>query len=188
MSVPRKVIFIDMDGVLLPFPNSTPLPPGKLFPTSTLKPLARLWKHVENSNKKNQTNNNAVEWVLSSTWRVQERYIRDIEEALQEFGIPLTFSDITDPNNHTERQWEIQEWWNQQQHQLNHDNRSRHLSQSCVWLALDDEELLEGEKNEKYQSLFQGHVVKPASHVGLSEQDVDLAIRLWDSQLAALTS
>ena len=177
MVIPRKVIFIDMDGVLLPFPNSLALPAGQLSPSTTLKALARLWKHVGNDN-------NDVEWILSSTWRVQKRYIRDIEEALDAFGIPLTFSGITDPNLHSERQWEIEQWWSQQP---NNGGGKHHPSQSCVWLALDDEDLLEEEKNEKYRSLFQGHVVQPKSDVGLSENDVDLAIMLWDRQLAALS-
>jgi hypothetical protein len=180
----RRVIFVDIDGVLLPFPSN---PTGddeeqRLFPSSTLKPLQRLWNHVTRTNcNDSSSSKNGVEWVLSSTWRVQEKYIRDIERALHEFGIVLQFSDITDPALHSERQWEIQEWLDR--HHGCDNNNCQSSSQNLVWLALDDEELLEGDKNTKHRGVFQDHVVCTQSHVGLTEADVDGAIRLWNQQL-----
>lgn len=189
----RCIIFLDMDGVLLPFPNNhsddETHDQTVLFPATTLRPLKRLWTYVGKSS--------SVEWVLSSTWRVHETYIRDIERALHTFGISIEFSDITDPKLHTERQWEIQDWLsrnnccnnNDQDHTPNHNpnnQQQQQQQQQCIWLALDDEELLEGEKNANYRSLFQGHVVCTTSHLGLTEQDVDKAITLWDLQWNAI--
>lgn len=161
-----RVIFLDIDGVLLPFPTLQPNKLSGLFPATTLRPLQRLWKHV------NQTG--PVEWVLSSTWRVQRSVVRDVENTLQEFGIPIEFSDTTDPAMHTERQWEIYDWL---------ANKRDLLDKPCVWLALDDEELLEGDKNAKHRSIFQGHVIGTRSRLGLIDSDVDRAIELWDQQI-----
>ncbi len=181
----RRIIFVDMDGVLLPFPNKRhddnhTSEQESLFPAVTLRPLYRLWKHV-----------GTVEWVLSSTWRVQDSYIRDIERALHEFGIHIEFSDITDPKLHSERQWEIYDWLKRQKcfDRNNHNNKNNNNNDyTTVWLALDDEELIEGEKNSEYRSLFEGHVVCTMSHLGLTEEDVDKAIALWDRQLLPMNS
>ena len=175
----RQVIFLDMDGVLLPF-STEPLSDkeeSNLFPSSTLQPLQRLWKYVTDPSGYPNGSTTKVEWVLSSTWRVQPSYIRDIERALREFGIPLEFSDITDPTMHSERQWEIYDWL-AVKHNL--------LQKPCVWLALDDEDLLEGDNNAEHCPFFQGHVVRTQSQVGLSEGDVDRAIALWNQQLEAI--
>jgi hypothetical protein len=133
----------------------------------------RLWKATS-----------GAQWVLSSTWRVREDYIRDILEALQEFGIgAFHFEDITDPTLHSERQWEIYDWLQKNHHHHHQGNNNSNKKKIC-WLALDDEELVEGETNANYKSLFQGHVIKTESNVGLTMEDVDTAISLWNSQLA----
>jgi hypothetical protein len=176
----RRIIFVDIDGVLLPFPRTTNHHHNNdddaslllLFPSCTLEPLHRLWRHVTEEEKGRIPN---VEWVLSSTWRVRTSYIRDIEQALSDFGIPLTFSDRTDPLMHTERQWEIYAWLEQQ-------NLGKGNESSCVWLALDDEELLNEEKNAEHRAFFENHVVFTESHIGLSAANVDTAIKLWDQQ------
>ena len=174
----RRIIFVDIDGVLLPFPRTTnnyddddDQSSSKLFPSCTLEPLHRLWRHVT---KKGRIHD--VEWVLSSTWRVQLSYIRDIEQALSDFGIPLTFSDRTDPSMHSERQWEIYAWLEQQ-------NLGKGNESLCVWLALDDEELLKEDKNAEHRAFFENHVVFTESHIGLSAANVNTAIKLWDEQV-----
>lgn len=190
----RKVIFLDMDGVLLPFPPPPSLSQSDstqqknpLFPSSTLEPLKRLW---ELTSSVTHDNNSAgiqyaaaeVEWVLSSTWRVQKRYIQDIEEALQAFGIPIVFSDITDPTLHSERQWEIYDWLERNELVASSTSRRSYL----VWLALDDEDLLHGDANIKHQQFFEGHVVQTTSNIGLTMQDVDRGMQLWETQLKSL--
>lgn len=167
----RRIVFLDIDGVLLPFPRTGCADDGKLFPGTTLEQLQRFWNHVTS----NDNDEMKVEWVLSSTWRVKESYIRDIERALNEFGVPIEFSDVTDPSMHSERQWEIYDWLEKQ----NLGNRNS----KCVWLALDDEELLSGDTNAKHRQFFDGHAILTQSQVGLSARDVDIAITFWDRQL-----
>eukprot|EP00934_Nitzschia_sp_Nitz4_P009307 Nitzschia sp. Nitz4//scaffold97_size77645//25227//25757//NITZ4_005514-RA/size77645-exonerate_protein2genome-gene-0.3-mRNA-1//-1//CDS//3329560644//9297//frame0 len=167
----RKVVFVDIDGVLLPFPHESQ---GHLFPNSTLVPLKRLWEYVTTRDP-----SVSVEWVLSSTWRVKASFIRDIEQALHEFGIPIVFADITDPALHSERQWEIYEWLATQSKK----QTDMTIQRGFVWLALDDEELILEEKNEEYRDLFEGHVIQTHSTTGLSQGNVDRAIELWEQQL-----
>jgi hypothetical protein len=175
---PLKVIFLDIDGVLLPFPQTAANPSGRLFPDETLKALSRLLKHAQ------------AKLVLSSTWRVRDDFCYDILECLQKYAeaqgqpnhILHCYSDQffskTDVNLHSERQWEIYDWL--QTHQ------SQHVNQKIVWLALDDEELIKEDKNQQHRHVFQGHVVKTTSSVGLTMEDVNLGIQLWNKQLEKL--
>jgi hypothetical protein len=142
---------------------------SQLFPKSTLQALQRLLLATPGS-----------QLVLSSTWRVRDDYIQDILKALQDFGIPIQdFHGITDPNLHSERQWEIYDWLQKQQQQ----QLTANISQDIIWLALDDEELLDGDVNAKYRNVFSGHVIKTESRVGLTMNDVESAIVLWEAQL-----
>jgi hypothetical protein len=173
--VPLKVIFLDIDGVLLPFPQATPNPSGRLFPDETLKALSRLLKYTQ------------AKLVLSSTWRVRDDFCYDILECLEKFAeaqgqpnhILHSYSEHfwskTDVNLHSERQWEIYAWLQ--------THPSQQFNQKIVWLALDDEELIEEDKNQQYRHAFQGHVVKTTSSVGLTMDDVNLGIHLWNEQL-----
>jgi hypothetical protein len=164
-----QVIFLDIDGVLLPFPKTQQEDDDasslQLFPKSCLQALQRLLQATPGS-----------QLVLSSTWRVRNDYIHDILKALQDFGIPIQdFHSITDPNLHSERQWEIYDWLQKQQQQT--------VSPDMIWLALDDEELLDGDVNEKHRNVFSGHVIKTESRLGLTMNDVESAIVLWEAQL-----
>ncbi|KAL3935614.1 MAG: hypothetical protein SGBAC_008896 [Bacillariaceae sp.] len=155
-----KVIFLDIDGVLLPFPQKEP-PEDTLFPTNTMKALDHLLKATQ------------AQLVLSSTWRAQDQFVQDILDDFEKHGLGVTeFHGMTDKHYHSERQWEIHRWLSQ------HDD-----IQKVCWLALDDEELLEGEENEKLASVFQGHVIKTVSSIGLTKEDVVRGIQLWQAQL-----
>ena len=155
-----KVIFLDIDGVLLPFPKTDEY--DTLFPQRTVEALDYLLKET------------GAELVLSSTWRVRTPFIAQIIDCLKGFGMTIDwFHDITDPTMHSERQWEIAKWLE--------DHRQE--QGDIVWLALDDEELLEGEANEKFRAAFQGHVIKTASHVGLTMEDAKRGVELWKQQL-----
>jgi HAD domain in Swiss Army Knife RNA repair proteins len=174
-----RVIFLDIDGVLLPFPTTRNDRPQSLFPRSTLEAFRRLL----------QATNHPLDCkvVLSSTWRVRDDFVRDIVDALRDFGIPMAaededfFYDITDPKLHSERQWEIRDWM--QKKGQNDVSSSSSALPVEAWLALDDEDLLDGDVNERYRDMFRGHVIKTKSSEGLTMQDVDDAIQLWEAQL-----
>lgn len=159
-----KVIFLDIDGVLLPFPlDDTNRPDdGFLFPKSAMGALKRLLQ---------ATNANLV---LSSTWRAQPSFVQDILKDFETHKMEVSeFFGMTDPNFHSERQWEIHKWLR--------ENKS--AKRKICWLALDDEELLLGEENESLRPIFEGHVIKTESSIGLTDAGVDLAIQQWKSQL-----
>ena len=171
-----SVIFLDIDGVLLPFPPTTRAQSSskqqeqRLFPDCTLQALDTLLSHT------------GAKLVLSSTWRVREDFRNDILDCFQSYhreqgskslSAVEGFWSWTDVNMHSERQHEIQDWI--EKHQPNHLN-------PIIWLALDDEELVEGEVNAKFKHMFQGHVVKTVSSVGLTKKDVEQGIKLWEAQ------
>ena len=83
MAKTLKVIFLDIDGVLLPFPKEENSGDG-LFPPSPLKALQSLLMGT-----------NGAKLVLSSTWRVRKDFIQDIVDSIQGFGIDFEgFFDI----------------------------------------------------------------------------------------------
>ena len=184
------VIFLDIDGVLLPFGNNNEKKEQScsgLFPDRTLEALSKLFVVPHDSPNK-------IALVLSSTWRVRPEFCRDILQAFQDYNetfgngsanlLPTEFYDITNVENHSERQWEIQDWLMTQQQQNNNNNDDT----VTAWVALDDEELLEEDKNENYRSIFEGHVVKTTSSVGLTMTNVEMAIRLLLKQQQTTTT
>lgn len=155
------VVFLDIDGVLRPF-NFSDEGPG-LFPTECLEALAHILGEFPKA-----------DLVLSSTWRVQQSFIDMITEAFQAFGGSLRevkFFDITNPALHSERQLEIYDWLDS------------HQRQPSAWIALDDEELLEGAANAKHRSEFLNHVVQTDSHQGMTMAHAQRAVQLIRSQL-----
>jgi hypothetical protein len=171
------IIFLDIDGVLLPFPNAgRPSSVGGLFPDRTLEALSNILKALPETKV-----------VLSSTWRVYDSACRDIIDSFRQYGTayggPLAdmndFYDITNPTMHTERQHEIYAWLQQKQQQV----PNQQDSSIAAWIALDDEEMMEGTANAKYRSIFQGHVVQTKSYVGLTLPQAEMAIQLIQNQL-----
>ena len=98
---------------------------------------------------------------------------------------------------HSERQWEIHAWL--QAHPTLAVARSLSLSLTLTssrtpdawlqaharvrrWVALDDEELIEGQPNAARAAEFVGHAVRTESHVGLTDADAELAISLLAQQ------
>lgn len=161
------IIFLDIDGVLLPFGDETL--EGKkekscsgLFPDRTLHALSEIYRQSETT----------ISLVLSSTWRVRPQFCQQILQAFETYNecfqgsLPSSFYDITSTENHSERQWEIHEWL------------TGHERIVESWVCLDDEELLEEEKNAKFRPLFEGHVVKTRSSIGLTLKDAETALRL----------
>ena len=166
----RVIIFLDIDGVLLPFGGSAhpAASCGRLFPNQTLAAFSIVLEAFPDAGI-----------VLSSTWRVKEDFQREILDTFQsygyEFGGPLMdikdFYGITDPNLHTERQHEIYAWL------------QAHNDEISAWICLDDEDLLEGKANARHRAFFQGHVILADSRVGVTEQDSELAVAILRDQL-----
>ncbi|KAG7355977.1 hypothetical protein IV203_000663 [Nitzschia inconspicua] len=157
-----KILFLDIDGVLLPFPKKVDHDNDALFPQSTVQALQHLLKET------------GAELVLSSTWRVRPDFVHDIIVCLQEYGVEIQrFLDITDPNMHSERQWEIAKWLTDHQQS----------GSTIVWLALDDENLLDGDANQRFRKVFEGHVVQTKSDVGLTMEDAIRGVDLLNNQL-----
>lgn len=132
------VIFLDIDGVLLPFGgtrdkyhNDKPCTDGCLFPDSTMEALTTLIQRIRNLSINNNTSCQTViqgnpVLVLSSTWRARPEFIQDILSSFnvyaqnnEDASILQTwkeskcldsFFDITDPNYHSTRQDEIMKW------------------------------------------------------------------------------
>jgi HAD domain in Swiss Army Knife RNA repair proteins len=191
-----KVIFLDIDGVLLPFGggdddnnNNTKKnndDDEKLFPRRCVESLHRILRAT------------GAQLVLSSTWRMRDDFINDICRGAD---LPEGFYDTTSLSIHSLRQWEIADWI------LNYDKKNSRTKifngrtkasssssmenhrygteQQICWLALDDEDLLE---DEKYRDMFVGHVIKTESSVGLTVKDAEEAISLWDDQLKAFSN
>ncbi|GAX16644.1 hypothetical protein FisN_23Lh227 [Fistulifera solaris] len=159
----KILVFLDIDGVLLPFPDPSASTCGAIFPDATLHALSQILYAIPDALL-----------VLSSTWRAQKNMIDDIIESFQIYGnahdSPLAriteFYDVTDTSYHDERQYEIYRYLQ--------NNRPR------AWIALDDEDLL----LDRYRNSFEGRAIAVSSPVGLTSADADLAIRLLQQQLA----
>ena len=248
LSLLPVLIFLDIDGVLLPFgggKNKTVKKDastcGAIFPDRTLEALAKILDSVnailssserEGAGTDTEEGATAAKIVLSSTWRVRESFRKQIVESLRLFGYAYgssalseirDFYDVTDPDHHGERQHEIYRWLaskqqeQQQQQQQNGTGAgeregggdavvatpeggyccwkpktatgARAMPTSfCCWIAIDDEELLDGKANAKYRDAFVGRVVKPDSSVGLTDADADLAIKLLKDQIEGAMS
>jgi hypothetical protein len=165
----ETIIFLDIDGVLLPFQGkhfaSTC---GSLFPDHTMEAFSLILQEME-----------GAKIVLSSTWRVQDRFRKEIIAGLRSYGyayggplLEAEFMDLTDPDMHGERQHEIHDWL------------QRNPDKVGAWIALDDEELMEGSENAARRAVFQGHVVKTESHMGLTVKNARYAIGLLQAQLS----
>jgi len=93
--ISRILIFLDVDGVLLPFSS-------KEIPAHTLSHFASILTAVPNS---------VV--VLSSTWRCSPEAVLNLKEVFTAYGSPLSqckFNETTDLKMHTVRCEEIAEY------------------------------------------------------------------------------
>merc|ERR1711965_940735 len=104
--------------------------------------------------------------VLSSSWRARADAVAVIERRFRAFGPPLSEKvplPTTDINYHSVRQWEI----------------ARYLEERPArrWVALDDEELVDGEECAARRPLFEGRISTIDSTAGLQDAHVDEAIR-----------
>ena len=167
MAVPvssaTPIVFLDIDGVLLPFGHADPLhrAAGNQddFPDECLGALARILEAVPHARL-----------VLSSTWRCWPGGVGHICGEFRRHGGALKdvrFLSMTNKENHSHRQWEIAEWLR--------GDEGRAVD---TWVALDDEELLDGAPLRRHRAWFANHVVKTRSDVGLTAELADRAIAL----------
>jgi len=183
------VVFLDVDGVLLPFPaSSSNNSKGRLFPDATLDALTLLLQAFAGPPAAHQQY--AVSIVLSSTWRVSESMQQEILDDFSAYGKgPLAslkrFYDITDPAMHTERQHEIYDWLQRTNTPRTAANDNDGDSIIAAWVALDDEELIQGAANAQYRKTFEGHAVLCDSKIGLTAELAAEAIQLIRHQLLA---
>jgi HAD domain in Swiss Army Knife RNA repair proteins len=173
----RIVLFLDIDGVLAPFPMPFVVAKGRIFPDNTIAALSSILEAFADDHAVK------VEIVLSSTWRVQQSFRSDILNEFRAYGRgPLAgladFFDITDPAMHSERQLEIYRFLMDVQ-QSNDPERK-----IAAWVCLDDEDLIHGASNAAHKSYFEGHVIRCDSRVGLTQTQARDAIVLIRQQLS----
>lgn len=158
--------FLDIDGVLAPFGGRNPPPrPANEdcseyfapFDAACLRRLAQLVALSETT------------LVLSSSWRASPAAIDAIRERFRDFGPPLSEQSLeltTDLKRHEPRQWEIYRWLEAQR-----------LTEA-KWVALDDEDLVDGPENRQRRDVFLEHAVPVRSEIGFGDSDLDLALRI----------
>lgn len=155
-----KWLFLDVDGVLLPFGQGVEDSPAHTFPARCLDALARIMRA------------SAPRVVLSSTWRCDPYAIELLRQQFDAYGDPLrsiALDTFTDLSYHAERQWEIAAWLRDA------TARGVDVRSFCV---LDDMDCVAGKANVKYRAMFASHCVLVESATGLSAQDAELAIRI----------
>ena len=159
-------IFLDVDGVLLPFPRDED--DEKIeFPNECLKALCKILDDVKNA-----------KIVLSSTWRCDPVAIKILLSEFRRYGEKdegkvLRKIDsidlITNPAMHTVRQHEIVEFV------------KRNLDENDAWIALDDDESVGSDM--KFKHITKDRYVETESDKGLTMENAVTAVRLLRSQL-----
>ena len=157
-------IFLDIDGVLAPFGGRDPPPRpavedcAEVFAPFDGGCLARLARVVERS---------GATIVLSSSWRASPAAVDAIRDRFRAFGAPLAEQRLertTDPRRHEVRQWEIFRYL------------ERHRLLEARWVALDDEDLVDGAENRQRRRFFVDRAVLVRSDVGLADDDAARAL------------
>ena len=163
---PARYVFLDIDGVLAPFGGRDPPPRpahedcAEFFAPFDPACLGRLAAVVERS---------GAEIVLSSSWRASPGAVDAIRERFRAFGPPLAaqrLEETTDVKRHELRQWEI------------HRYLERRRLLGAAWVALDDEDLVDGAENRARRDVFVDRAVLVRSDVGLADDDVRRALEI----------
>lgn len=159
-------LFLDIDGVLLPFGDGVTDVGTHEFPRRCLDALAQIVAAC------------APQVVLSSTWRCDRHAVEIIRQQFVTYGEPLSLVPLdvcTDPTIHSERQWEIAAWLQAE------SKRGVDVSRWCV---LDDMDCVLGKANQRYRAMFEGRCVLVESSVGLAPSDVESAIAILTGSLS----
>ena len=160
----QPLIFLDIDGVLAPFGGRAPPGPptqraAKLDADAAFAPFDE--RCVERLAAIVAATDATI--ILSSSWRARADAVAVVERRLRAFGPPLSEKlplPTTDTNYHSVRQWEI----------------ARYLEKHPArrWVALDDEELVDGEECAERRPLFVDRVSTIDSTAGLQDAHVDV--------------
>ena len=195
------VVFLDVDGVLLPFSRGSTLdaddagePMCGRFPARCLAAFESVVAAAPRATL-----------VLSSTWRCDPAAVAELLEAFGEYGGALArvaadgFVHTTALDHHTERQHEIARWLSEA-HAAGFDDdaaddddtraaraadapRARDVGAIRAWVALDDEELVTGERNRRLRARFEGRARTIHSATGLTDDDARAHLGLLREQL-----
>lgn len=156
----RTLLFLDIDGVLLPFGEHVVESESHEFPRRCLDALAQVCAAC------------APRVVLSSTWRCDPVALQILLEQFRAYGEPLASISLdlcTDPLVHSERQWEIAAW-------LQAASKSgRDVRRFCV---LDDMDCVSGKANQRHRAMFEGHCVLVDSAAGLGPSHAEMAVAI----------
>ena len=160
-----RAVFLDIDGVLLPFGGDASLSSAAgetRFPDECLSALSSILDAT------------GAVLVLSSTWRCSSSAVKDILRNFQRYaaahGGPL--GDYVDGFDHTTclakhdvRQWEIIDWL-------------RSFTDEVIesWVALDDDDSLVNDP--KHRDECAPRTVLTSSAIGLTASDAEKAIRI----------
>ena len=169
-------IFLDVDGVLLPFPrdDDDENDGGEKieFPDACLAALCKILDQVEDA-----------KIVLSSTWRCDPVAVSILLSEFQRYGKSKegkalrkikSIDLITNPAMHSVRQHEIV------------DFVKRNLDKKDAWIAIDDDESVGSDM--KFRHITKDRYVETVSSKGLTMKDAMCAIRLLKSQLKKKTT
>ncbi|KAG8469903.1 hypothetical protein KFE25_006358 [Diacronema lutheri] len=151
-------IFLDVDGVLLPFGEG--VGDSHQFPRRCLDALAHIITAC------------APEVVLSSTWRCDPHAMAMMREQFRAYGEPLaslTLDVCTDLAMHSERQWEIAAWL---------QAASARGLDVRRFVVLDDMECVDGKANRRFRDMFWGRCILVPSALGLRPMDAEKAIAI----------
>ena len=189
------VVFLDVDGVLLPFSrgatdDAAGEPRCGRFPARCLAAFERVLAAAPRATL-----------VLSSTWRCDPAAVAELLAAFEEYGGALGpvaarggFEHTTALDHHAERQHEIARWLADARAEgfaADGDGadddarapRARDAGAIRAWVALDDEELVAGERNRRLRARFEGRARTIHSATGLTDDDASAHLGLLREQL-----
>ena len=196
------IVFLDIDGVLLPFGDNshilgggvdlhTTYTSGCIFPDSTMEALSTLLMTLDDMRLGGLMMNTKI--VLSSSWRSRQEFVSDILTSFQSFTksrgardekISMAWENTFGGGS---KGYEFFDVTDTKYHLTRHNEilnwidcaRINGMGQFTIrsWIALDDEDLV------NVDDRMIGHAVQTLSIVGLTLRDVNVAIRLLEKQV-----
>lgn len=201
------IIFLDVDGVLLPFGGGqdgrarevSSFAEGCIFPTGAMEALTSLLRETRCLELSDGIVGNPA-LVLSSTWRARPEFVEDILSSFRAYvgerassgdattaraweGRLESFFDMTDPNFHATRHDEIYHWLktNASEGAVCCSNANSRKYTVRSWIALDDEDLVRVEGKVSRDAAK--HAVRTESSVGITMVDARKGVRMLERQI-----